>query len=184
MNGFHTFDPGRADELEETDRYRHLSVEELIGASAVSGDDVVVDLGSGTGFYTDDFAAVAERVYAIDVQPLMHRLYREKGLPPNVESIAADGGHVPLSDRVADVVVSTMTHHELPARTASEAARLLRPGGRIVVADWTADGPGEAGPPLDERFDTWWVASTLSDAGFEITRAESRRETLFVVGVR
>ena len=47
--GYHTFDVDRADALEDPDRFRYCSAEELIAALAVSPDAVVADLGSGTG---------------------------------------------------------------------------------------------------------------------------------------
>lgn len=182
--GFHTFDADRAGDLESLDRYRHLSAEEVVGAAAIATDDSVLDLGSGTGFYTDSLAAVAGRVYAVDLQPEMHAHYREKGMPDGVEPVVAEGGSLPFATDALDVAVSTMTYHELPAEAVGELARVLRPGGRLVVADWTASGPGEAGPPVDERFDAWTAGAALGEAGFEVRRVESRRETFFVLAVR
>lgn len=67
--GHHTFDAARADKLEQPERrYRFLSAEELLWALALSPAHTVADLGSGTGFYTDDVAPHAADVYAVDVQ--------------------------------------------------------------------------------------------------------------------
>jgi len=75
--GHHTFDAGRAASLEEPERrYSVLSAEELRWALDCSPEDVVVDLGSGTGFYTDDVAPHAGAVYAVDLQPEMQTYYR------------------------------------------------------------------------------------------------------------
>lgn len=182
--GFHTFDADRAGDLESLERYRHVSAEELLGAAAIARDDSVLDLGSGTGFYTDGLAAVAGVVYAVDLQPEMHAHYREKGMPDTVEPVVAEGGSLPFETDGVDVAVSTMTYHELPSEAVEELARVLRPGGRLVVADWTAAGPGEAGPPVEERFDAWTAGAALDEAGFEVRRAESRRETFFLLAVR
>ena len=66
--GYHTFDASRADKLEQpADRYRFLSVEELLWALDLSPEDTVADLGSGTGFYTDDVAPHAGDVYAVEI---------------------------------------------------------------------------------------------------------------------
>ena len=78
--GFHTFDADQAARLEDPDRYRWVSSEELVGAVVAAADAVVADLGSGTGFYTDDVAPHVGTVYGVDVQPRMHEAYREKGL--------------------------------------------------------------------------------------------------------
>ena len=101
--GFHTFDVERADALEDPGRFERLSAEELIGAAALADDDRVLDVGSGTGFYTDVLASVAGRVYAVDVQPAMAVRYRQKGVPEGVRLLAADAGRLPLPADAIDV---------------------------------------------------------------------------------
>jgi hypothetical protein len=59
----------------------------------------------------------------------------------------------------------------------------MAPGARLGVADWTATGAGERGPPITERFDAERACDGLSEAGFTIERAEDRRET-FVLSAR
>jgi hypothetical protein len=51
-----------------------------------------------------------------------------------------------------------------------------------VVGDWAANGNGEDGPPLNERFHSDSVATALRDAGFEIDFLATRPKTLLVVG--
>ncbi|MFC4451437.1 class I SAM-dependent methyltransferase [Halorussus aquaticus] len=227
--GFHTFDPESADRLEDESRYRYLSREELVGALALGSDrdDTVADLGSGTGFYTDDVAPFAGEVRAIDVQAEMHELYREKGVPQNVELMTADVGDLPFADGELDAAFSTMTFHEFAgdgdsagagaeddAKTGAEdgvgagadddaktgaddgtgagvgpgaeteVARVLTDGGRFVVADWSANGDGESGPPVTERYDRDDAVELLEKANLEVLRADERPETFFVVAER
>ncbi|MFB6219013.1 MAG: class I SAM-dependent methyltransferase [Halobacteriaceae archaeon] len=178
--GYHTFDAGMADRLEDAaTRYRYLSEEELLAAVGTPG--TLLEVGSGTGFYTDSLAARAGRVVAADVQPAMHARYRENGVPDNVALVLADAGGLPLRTGSVDAAVTTMTHHEIGPPGAAELARVVRPGGRIVVADWSAAGPGEAGPPVAERFDAAAVSGHLRDAGLAVERGADRRETLLVV---
>ncbi|WP_137286294.1 class I SAM-dependent methyltransferase [Halorussus salinisoli] len=189
--GFHTFDPESADKLEDDSRYRYLSREELVAALALGSDRdaAVADLGSGTGFYTDDVAAFAGEVRAVDVQDEMHELYREKGVPENVALVTADVGDLPFADGELDAAFSTMTFHEFAgdghgdggSGAETEVARVLADGGRFVVADWSASGEGESGPPVDERYDRDEAVELLEDAGFEVVRADERPETFFVV---
>jgi len=113
--GHHTFDPGRADKLDEVSRYRHVSAEELRSALALSGDETVLDVGSGTGFYTDDVTPAAGRTIALDIQPEMHDLYRENGVPENVSLLTAAAGSLPFADGSVDAAFSTMTRRGPPA---------------------------------------------------------------------
>jgi ubiquinone/menaquinone biosynthesis C-methylase UbiE len=181
--GFHTFDVDRAAELDRPEvRYRWVSAEELIGPLAAADAAVVADLGSGTGFYTNDVAPHVDRVYGIDVQPEMHDLYREKGLPENVELVASDVADLPFADGELDGAFSTMTYHEFASDAAiAELARAFRSGGSLVTFDWTADGDGADGPPTDERFAVDDAVAALEAAGFEVVSASTRTETFGVV---
>ncbi|MWV65410.1 methyltransferase domain-containing protein [Halorubrum sp. JWXQ-INN 858] len=181
--GFHTFDAGKADRLEDAaNRYRWLSREELLYALDPVDGDVIADLGSGTGFYTDDVAPRAGTVYAVDVQEAMHDAYREKGVPANVECVTSDVADLPFATDALDGVFSTMTYHEFASDAAiDEVARVLRPGARAVIADWSADGSGESGPPTDERYAAVDAVDALERGGFEVVSEATRPETFVVV---
>ena len=180
--GFHTFDPGRADQLEDPSRYAYVSVDELLALFDPQADDVVADLGSGTGFYTDDVAAAVDTVYAVDIQPEMHELYRQKGLPENVVPVTATVESLPI-DEPLDAVVSTMTFHEFATSEAMDTvADALAPGGRVALADWTRTGAGDAGPPLAERYAADDAVELCESAGITVHRAHDRRETFVLEG--
>lgn len=183
--GHHTFDASSATKLEDAAaRYRYLSRDELLWALDLEGSETVADLGSGTGFYTDSVAAHADHVYAVDVQDAMHEYYREKGVPANVDLLTTDVRDLPFPSNHLDSAVSTMTYHEFENEQAlSELGRVLTPGGRLVVGDWSATGTGEGGPPLDERFTGDEVVTALREVGFEIRFRADRPETLLIVGV-
>ena len=180
--GFHTFDVDRADDLEDVSRFRYCSRDERVGGMAVGRDAVVADLGSGTGFYTDEIAPFVGTVYAVDVQAAMHDYYRSKGLPENVEPVTSDVASLPFADDELDAAVSTMTFHEFATpESLGELHRVTAPGGRVVVVDWTAQGTGEPGPPRDERYDAAIAAEKFEDAGFTIEQERERPDTFVVV---
>lgn len=182
--GFHTFDVDRAAALDDPARYRFCSAEELRSLLASGPRDVVADLGSGTGFYTDDIAPAVARLYAVDVQEAMHERYRERGVPATVETVTADVTSLPFADDTLDAAISTMTYHEFASEAAlTEVARVVRPGGRVVTVDWSARGTGADGPPLDERYALADAVEAFAAAGFEIRAATERTET-FVCVVR
>ncbi|MEE6209249.1 class I SAM-dependent methyltransferase [Salarchaeum sp. III] len=183
--GHHTFDAAKATKLEDAaTRYRYLSREELLWALDPNGFETVADLGSGTGFYTDTIAPHVGQVYAIDIQEAMHEYYRDKGVPENTELVTSGVDSLPFESDELDTAVSTMTYHEFAsAQARSELARVLAPGGRLVIGDWSADGAGKDGPPLEERFAAGEVTSALRDAGFEIDFQATRPETFLVVGI-
>jgi ubiquinone/menaquinone biosynthesis C-methylase UbiE len=179
---FHTYPLERADALEDVSRLRYCSREELVGALDPAPGDVVADLGSGTGFYTDEVAPFVGTCHAVDVQAGMHERYREKGAPANVRFVTAEVADLPFGDGALDGAFSTMTYHEFATPGAlAELRRALTAGARFVVVDWTGEGSGDEGPPLDERFDADEAAERLADAGFDVRAARGRPETFLVV---
>lgn len=184
--GNHAFEVEQAEKLEDAaSRYRYLSAEELLWSVSPSGDDVIADLGSGSGFYTDDLASHVARVHAVDVQEATHDYYREKGVPENVELITAEISDLPFATDFLDTAVSTMTYHEFVSSDAlREIARVVSSGGRLVIADWSADGHGAAGPSLDERFTAEEAVSPVRNHGFKTEHETTLTETFVLVGAR
>lgn len=182
MHGLSHLHVANVDYLEDAARrYRSCSAEELVDALALYGDDSVADRESETGFFMDDVAGHASRVYAVDVQPAMHDYYREKGITHCVEFATASVEAFPFADRL-DAACSTMTYPEFYSEDALVAvAHALHGDGRLVPLDWSADGDGDSGPPLDERVDLATVWGHLERHGFIVDRADDRPETWVVV---
>ncbi|MFC7213148.1 class I SAM-dependent methyltransferase [Saliphagus sp. GCM10025334] len=181
--GHHTFDASRADKLERAERrYRFCSREELLWALAPEETDTVADLGSGTGFFTDDVSPHVETVYAVDLQEAMHDYYREKGVPENVDLVTANVSDLPFEDGDVDAAFSTMTYHEFASEAAlEEISRVLATGGRLAIVDWAASGTGQNGPPTDERYSAEEAIEALETAGFALEHVAVRPETFLLV---
>lgn len=179
--GFHTFPLERAEELNDPERYRYGSREELLEMLDLEPTDRVADLGAGIGFYALDVAPFVDTLYAVDLQVDMHRLHRQQENRENIELVAATVAALPFRDRGFDAAFSVMTHHEYMSQSAmEEIARVLRPGGRLVTIDWSASGYGEDGPPLDERYDPEAIATHLEEVGFSILDRRERPETVAI----
>ncbi|NQV88590.1 MAG: methyltransferase domain-containing protein [Parcubacteria group bacterium] len=122
----------------------------------------VADLGSGSGFYTLAAAkAVGDkgRVYSIDIQKeLLARLKNEavRERLYNVEVVCGDleklgGTHI--RDFSIDVGIISNILFQLKERDAfvGEVKRILKPGGMVLVVDWT-DSFGGLGPQQGDIF--------------------------------
>ncbi|WP_332900229.1 class I SAM-dependent methyltransferase [Haladaptatus sp. CMSO5] len=176
----------RIDRLNDPIQFRYLSAEELRELLDPAPDWTVADLGSGTGLFTDELAPVVDTLYALDTNDGMHEAYRERGVPENVDLVTEDVAATPFADGELDGAISLRTFHHGVAEALPELARVLRPGGRFVVFDWSATRAGETerGPPADMCFDIATAQSLLLDHGFRIQRAKERRETFVVVATR
>jgi ubiquinone/menaquinone biosynthesis C-methylase UbiE len=104
--------------------------------------DRLLDVGCGTGAAVRAAAAVARRAVGVDLSPAMIARGRElaAGLA-NVELREADAEALPFdAGSFTAVLCTTSLHHYAHAeRAAAEMARVLEPGGRIVVADPVTD---------------------------------------------
>jgi SAM-dependent methyltransferase len=182
----HGDDADRMDRLDDPSTFRYFSGEELRAALDPDPGWTVADLGSGTGLFADEVAPTVERLYAVDRDPAMHRRYGEKGLPDNVAPLTADVADVPLPEDSLDAALSVRTFHHGVREALPEIRRLLRPGGRFVVADWSATATGEFGrdPKPDRFFEPGDAASALVDAGFRVRESRERWETYLLVATR
>lgn len=131
---------------EEWDAIRSLyAPEETVEAAmaAMLGDAPIgrlVDLGTGTGRMLELFGARAAKAVGIDRSPEMLRLARAKlaETVPTAELRQGDLTALPLGEGVADTVILHQVLHFMsqPASALAEAARLLAPGGRMLIVDF------------------------------------------------
>lgn len=181
MMGFHTFPAERAAALDDPVRYRFCSREELLELLDPSPGDRAMELGSGTGFFATEVAPFVGTLYGLDLQPAMHRHFREKAIARHVHLLTAHGDALPLARNVIDRAFSVDTHHEYYSAAAmAELARVIRPGGRMITIDWSRDGAGKEGPPIEERYGPEDIVAQLTEAGFDILERRERPETVAI----
>jgi len=137
--------------------------------------ETVLDLGSGAGA---DVLISARRVgptgtaYGLDMTDEMLELARANQREAGVENVAWLKGtieDIPLSDASVDVVVSNCVINlsaDKP-RVLREAARVLRPGGRLAISDVIADPDMDDATRADMQQWTGCVAGALTRADFE-----------------
>ncbi|WP_332811628.1 ArsR/SmtB family transcription factor [Sphingomonas sp.] len=100
----------------------------------------LVDIGTGTGRMIELFGRDAEQALGIDRSPDMLRVARAKLAEAGLEAELRQGDMyaLPLPSASADTVIIHQVLHyaQQPAAAVSEAARLLAPGGRLLIVDF------------------------------------------------
>ncbi len=161
-------------------RSLHVAESEVEAAirAALAGRKIgrLVDIGTGTGRMIELFGAQAESAIGVDRSPEMLRLARAKLSAANSPADLRQGDMyaLPLAAACADVVILHQVLHyaQQPSAAIAEAARLLAPGGRLLVVDF---GPHEkedlrskhAHARLgfaDEQIANWFAAAGLRTA--------------------
>ena len=121
-------------------RLRRLTVDQAL----IKPGDSVLDVGCGTGEVTllAKTRAQSGTVYGIDPAPEMIAVARSKAKRKNLEVDFRVGviETLPFPDSSIDVVTSSLMMHHLPedlkVRGLAEVYRVLKPGGRLLIADF------------------------------------------------
>jgi ubiquinone/menaquinone biosynthesis C-methylase UbiE len=158
------YDPVLAVAMRER-RFRGLMLERVTGDLPEGG--TAVDVGCGTG--TFGIALAAKRsdaeVIGVDGDPEILAIARGKAGGDRVRWREGLAQELPLADGSADVVTMSLVLHHLlredKERALAEARRVLKPGGRLHIADW--------GPPHDPAISALFYLSQALD-GFDRTR--------------
>lgn len=163
-----------------------------VGLAALLDLGDVLDVGSGDGAAASSLAPYCRSLTCVDTSVKMIESARERLLRhAHVQAQVADVHELPFADASFDSVLMfhTLTYAERPARALSECARVLRPGGRLVVLCLDEHRQQEMTAPYGELhpgFSAANVRQLLSCAGLavrtcEVAARESRKPHLQVV---
>ena len=167
----------------EWDQLRHGLFGEGFALWAVLGlidpKLVVGDLGCGTGQLTETIAPFVRRVIAVDGSTEMLDAARRRLTPAdNVELRQGELEALPLAEGELDVAMLSLVLHYSPEpqRALEEVARVVRPGGRLLVIDMQ---PHEREEYQQQMGHVWLgfsekqVARFLAGAGFDDVRVRA-----------
>jgi len=162
-----------------TEAMRDAAIEKAqLPASAV-----VADIGTGTGFVLQGLVNRAARLVGFDESEEMLAVARQKlSQYTHVELRRAEGRRLPAKDGCFDAVFANMYLHHTPdpAAAIAEMARILKPGGRLVIIDLDSHDQAWMREAMADRWlgfnrddiRTWYEAADL--AAIDIDCAEGR----------
>jgi len=146
---------GRA--AEEYERGRSGYPEEALDFAGVPADAVVLDLAAGTGKLTRQLVRRHARVIAVEPTDRMRAILER--VVPEAEALAGVAEAIPLPDDSVDAVYVGEAFHWFGEAAVDEVARVLRPGGSLVILFNRSDG--EVEPALPRAFDEALEAGSL-----------------------
>lgn len=159
----------------------------------------VLEIGTGKGRFLVQLARRVARVVTVDLDAAEQRFAgmnaAHAGLSRRIRFVVADGADLPFADASFDAVVSMNALHHIRDihGVLGEILRVVKPGGKIVLADFDAAGfrifdrIHAAEGRVHDRFPYRWgrVAARLQRAGLRVRRARGHKTELVVaVGPR
>ena len=139
--------------------------ESAIAHAYLRSEMEVADVGSGTGFIAAGLAPLVSRVYALDGSPSMLDVARRNlAAYDNVVYQTTEGSTLTLPDASVDAALANMYLHHCtdPAASIREMARIVRPGGRLVITDM-------------DRHEHEWMRAEMADEWLGFERAQVKQ---------
>ena len=141
--------------LERPDREEEERPSLVMENLELDPDDVVADIGAGSGYFTFLMAPLVGegKVLAVDIQPEMLKFIEgKKKLEKayNVETVLGTIEDVNLPDDSVDLVILVDAYHEFshPREMAESIVEGLKPGGRLVFLEYRGEDPSVLIKPL------------------------------------
>lgn len=169
-------------ELEIQDRslwQRPYEIMEMLGPLE---DQVVADIGAGSGYFAFRFIHKARKVIAVDIEQelidLMNaeKMYYMPEIQARFEARLATESDPQLQDQEVDVVFMSNTYGYLKNRIfyLKNLKNKLRAGGRIMIVDFKKKLT-PFGPPMEQRMAQGDVESELIAAGYRILISDDEK---------
>lgn len=162
-----------AAKLENPVRLAELQPEKTLRRIGIKADDIVCDIGAGSGIFTIPAARLTRnRVLALDISEDMLATIEDKarieGLA-NIETVKVIDETFAVADRSVDLALIVTVFHEIPhqEKFVSEVARMIKTDGSVCVIEFHKEET-PYGPPVDHRIARVSVQESFSRGGFAI----------------
>ncbi len=165
--GSHSFDdPGRR---------QWQNPEAILADIGLKPGMTFADIGCGGGFFALPAARIVGpkgKVYGVDANPAMIAIIKaqaEKEGLKNLYLTVGEAENVILCEQCADFVFFGIALHDFhnPAKVLKNAARIIKPGGKLVDLDWKKEEL-PIGPPTHIKFSETQSYGLIGLAGFKV----------------
>jgi len=138
--------PGGIPWLDRPERESEEKPAEVIKAMNLHGNEVVADLGAGSGYFSFRLAPKVGKVLAVEIQDEMIATLRQRAAEQKISNVEVIKGaecdpHLPTGG--VDLLLMVDVYHELscPFEIMTQVRKALKPGGRVVFVEYRKEDP-------------------------------------------
>jgi predicted methyltransferase len=159
----------------------------VVAALALAPGMTVADVGAGTGYFEARLSAAVGAtgtVLAVDIEPDMVRYIRERAAREKLTNVTPTLGSPDdpnLAPGSVDRILIVDTWHHIESRDAyvAKLVTALKPGGSVVVVDFTLDA--SKGPPRAMRLAPTVVVADLTNGGLRASIVDEGLPEQYIV---
>lgn len=173
--------------LDSKQRERLIPPEDLISQMPIQQNDVLLDVGAGTGFFTIPMAEKTNgKVYAMDPDNRMLKVIEDKaknkGLN-NIELVQEYIENLSIENNSVDFIMASLILHELDSLSGALAklSEVLKTGGHILCLEYEKDDAIVEGPPMSIRIASDSLEKELSLIGFGLVKKTRISEAIYTI---
>ena len=161
------------------------TLDDLVRLAAPDAGERWLEVACGPGLVSRKLAPHAREVHGVDMTPAMVEVARREADAAGLENVSfavGDATALDLPDASVDGAIARFTIHHVPVpgRLVEELARVVRPGGGVVLADHIAAGDAAWSEEIERLRDpSHWASLTLErlraigvSAGLALDREE------------
>jgi ubiquinone/menaquinone biosynthesis C-methylase UbiE len=153
---------------------------------SIKGDEIILDAGAGSGFYSLAIAKkmASGKVISVDISREMltslEKQAKRGHLLDYIDIRLGDCAKLPIENNTVDKAITVLVWHDMNMPNSAEVAsqelyRVLKPGGKVVAVEWISKGEGHGsghhrgfGEPFGEKE----IKQILNQTGFVNEQAE------------
>ena len=132
--------------LQRSEREEEENVSKLIQNMRIKSNDIIADIGAGSGYHTFKIASLTKNglVYAVDIQPEMLMAIektKQSGEIKNIETILGTEKSILLPSNSVDKVLMVDVYHEFnyPAEIIISIKKALKPNGELFLIEYRSE---------------------------------------------
>ena len=162
--------------LQRSEREEEENVSKLIQNMRIKSNDIIADIGAGSGYHTFKIASLTKNglVYAVDIQPEMLMAIektKQSGEIKNIETILGTEKSILLPSNSVDKVLMVDVYHEFnyPAEIIISIKKALKPNGELFLIEYRSE---DSSVPIKEihKMSEKQAIKEMEAAGFKLKK--------------